>query len=62
MWMLIFSTNVVWNISYSKKNWAIVDKKMSTGRHVNFPSFLSDFNETWIFSTDFRKAPKYQIS
>jgi hypothetical protein len=32
------------------------------GRHVKCPLFLSNFNETWIFSTDLRKIPQHQIS
>ena len=35
---------------------------MSSGIHVKYPLFLSDFNETWIFSTVIRKILKYQIS
>jgi hypothetical protein len=36
--------------------------KMYIGIHVNYPLLLSDFNETWVFSSDFRKTLKYQTS
>jgi len=30
---------------------------MYIGVHVQYPLFLSEFNETWIFKTDFEKYP-----
>jgi hypothetical protein len=30
--------------------------------HVTYPILLPDFNQTWIFSTDFHGSPQYQIS
>ena len=33
-----------------------------TGQHVKYLLFLADFNETWIFWTDFLKFLKCQIS
>ena len=37
-------------------------KNTYIGLHVKYLLFLSDFNETWIFSADFRKTLKYKIS
>jgi len=36
--------------------------KVYIGPHVKYPLFLSDYSETWIFSTDFRNVYKHQIS
>ena len=35
---------------------------MCIGLHVNFSLFTSDFNESWIFSSECLKILKYQIS
>jgi len=37
-----------------------IRSKMFIGLYVNYPILLSDFNETWVFATLFRKIMKYQ--
>jgi hypothetical protein len=45
-----------WNISRCTKNSTRYCHKMWKCLHVKYPLFLSDFNENWIFSTDFEKG------
>ena len=52
---LILYTVFVWDISHYKKNWESCDKKLYIYLRVKCPSFLLDFNETWIFWTCFSK-------
>jgi hypothetical protein len=55
MCFLIFSTNLSENFPILRTNERRYDKKMYIGLHVKYSLFLSDFNETRFFPTDFRK-------
>jgi len=53
IYVLIFSTTSVWDISHSEKSSAAYCK-CTLLFIVKYPLFLSDFNGTWIFSRDFQ--------
>jgi hypothetical protein len=53
MCVVIFFTSFAQNISHSKNESDMI--KMCIDLHVKYPLFLSDFNETRIFSKDCRK-------
>ena len=61
MCVFVFSTTLVETFLIVRRNeWAIILNVL--GLHVKYPLFLSDFNETCILGTDFRKILKHQIS
>jgi hypothetical protein len=62
MCVLIFSTILVWEISYSEYNWTRNSHKCTWVFMQKYVLFLLYFDETWILSTDFRKTLKYKIS
>jgi len=53
MCVLIFSTNFVWNVCHSKKDWGRYFMHIQTSS-CKIPIILS----SWIISTDFRKLLK----
>jgi hypothetical protein len=62
MCALIFSKTVSEIFLILRRNERGMIKEMYIGLHVKYSLCLSDFIETWIFSTDFRKFLKYQSS
>jgi hypothetical protein len=59
MCVLIFSITFVWNVSHSKR----IYRDIITNLHRSSCTalvFLSDFNKTWICSTDFPKILRNQ--
>ena len=53
--VLIFSATLCVNFFILRRIQRGIIINIYTGLRVKYPLFLSGFNETWIFSTDFRK-------
>jgi hypothetical protein len=52
----VIDQNVCFDFLYNfSKNWARYDKKIYIVIRVKYPLFLSDFDGTWLLSTDFIK-------
>jgi hypothetical protein len=64
LFVLMFSTTFIWSIYHSKMNWARYDHECTVyiGLHLKYPLIFSDFHETRIFSTDFRKILNWEPS
>jgi len=60
LYVSISSTNLSETLLILRRTERHVIKKV-IGFHVKYLSILSDFNESWIFSTDFRKILKHQL-
>ena len=57
----ILSTSFVWNFLFLRRIQRdfVINVRTSS---CEVPLFMSDFNETWNFQTDFRNTVKHQIS
>ena len=57
MWRFSDVSGTKTAVCLRKFHWILSARKLQD----LYPLFLSDFNETWIFSTDFRKIVKYRF-
>ena len=62
-YILQFSTTLVCMQNFPfPEEFREISSQTCIGHHVKYPLFLSDFNENWIFSIDFRKKKNSNIT